>query len=328
MKVFITGSNGFLGSNLIRELLKRNYEIIAFVKYGESTKNIDGLDIKLRFGDILDINSLIKSMLGCEIVIHTAASTSLWPYRSEFQKQINIEGTKNVVAAAKNINIKKFIHIGTANSFGFGTKENPGDETKPYTAGKYKLDYMDTKYKAQQYILNEVRENNFPAVIINPTFMFGPFGNIEGSAQMVERIYNKKFPGYTKGGRNYVSVKDVVIAIANAIEKGKIGECYIAGNENLNYKEITELIAKVVGVKAPSIYFPSYLVKIYTIIITITAIIFRFKPSINYRMGLMSLDEHYYSSTKAVKELNMPQSALKEAIIETFEWLKNEKIIN
>ncbi len=326
-KIFVTGADGFVGSNLVRELISRKYEVVGFIQDNVNPITIKDLDIDIRYGDLLDKQSIESNLQNCDCVIHTAAITSIWPYRSDIQKKVNIDGTKNLVESSINTGIERFIHIGTANSFGFGTKNNPGNESKPYMAGIQKMDYMDTKYVAQQYLLAQVKENNFPAIILNPTFMFGPYPVRPGSAKMIESIYKNKVPGYTKGGRTFIAVKDVCVAVVNAVELGRIGECYILGNEHYSYKEIFNIIANVVGKKAPVIYMPGFIVILYSIINTLAARIGSFEPAISYRMALASFAETYYSSDKAVKELKMPQTSVKIAIEEAFTWLKENNYL-
>ena len=322
MKIIITGADGFVGSNLIRELLTRNHEIVAFVKDGQDAKSIKDLNIDIKYGDILKPETLAKAIKGCDALIHTAALTSMWPYRSEIQKKVNIEGTRNVMEAVLNSGLKRVIHISTANSFGYGSKTNPGDETKQYLAGKYKMDYMDTKFAAQELVSKMVREDNLPAIIVNPTFMFGPHASTMGSAKMIELVYNGKIPGFTIGGRNYIAVKDVCVAIANALEMGEIGEKYILGNENLNYKEIFSAIAEVTGVKAPKLFITKFMATVYGKTLTILGKTFNFEPSVSYPMALMSCEEQYYQSNKAIKELGLPQTPIKTALKEAFNWLQ------
>ncbi|MFC2117309.1 NAD-dependent epimerase/dehydratase family protein [Bacteroidota bacterium] len=327
LKIFVSGADGFVGSNLLRELLSRNYSIVAFVQSGIDPHTIKNLDIDISYGDLLLPETIDLAMKDCDIVIHTAAITSIWPYRSDIQKNVNIKGTKNIIEAAKKHKIKRFIHIGTANSFGFGSKENPGDENQPYMAGKYKMDYMDTKYEAHKLVLDEVKNNSFPAIIVNPAFMFGPFPSKFGSATMIESIYKQKVPGYTKGGRNYIAVKDVCVAIANAVVQGVIGECYLLANKNLNYKEAFTLIAEVAGVKPPGIYLPAPIVLLYSRLLTFLAKIGKYQPSVNYQMARMSLEGHYYTSKKAVSDLNLPQTSVKKAIEEAFVWMKDNQVL-
>ena len=140
---------------------------------------------------------------------------------------------------------------------------------------------------------------------------------------MVLAIYNRKVPGFAQGGRNYIYVKDVATAIANALTKGKIGECYIAGNQNMDYKEAFTTIANVVGVKPPKVTIPASLSKAYGYIGTQYGRLFNATPTVTYAMARISCDEHYFSAQKAVKELDMPQTDIKIAIKDCFDWLKN-----
>ena len=265
---------------------------------------------------------LENALQGCDAMIHAAANTNIWPNRSEIVRKVNIDGTKNVIAAAKKTNIKRLVYIGTANSFGFGSKDSPGDETRPYASAKYGLDYMDSKRDAQLLLLKEVKENNFPAIVVNPTFMFGAYDSKPGAGAMILAVHSEKIPGYARGGRNFIYVKDVAIAVANALTQGRIGECYIAGNANMNYKEAFETIAEVIGVKAPSLAIPPFASKLYGRIGSLYGSIFNKAPQVSYPMAAISSDEHFFSAQKAVTELDMPQTDIKIAIKECFDWLE------
>jgi dihydroflavonol-4-reductase len=242
MKIFLTGGDGLLGSNLVRELLKKGHELKVLVQPGRQTITLDGLDIERIEGDLLDINSLTKAAEGAEAIYHVAASTSIWPSRNEIVNKVNIEGTQNIITLAKKLEVKKLVYVGTANSFSFGTKEKPGIEGTPYIASKYGLDYMDSKFKAHQ-LIDEAVKDGVPAVVVNPTFMLGPYDSMPSSGAMVLAVYKQDVPGFAPGGRNYICVKDAAIGIANALDKGRVGESYIIGNKNMSYKEAFTLMA-------------------------------------------------------------------------------------
>jgi len=325
MRIFITGANGFLASNITRELLSRGHKIVGFIKTGEDISTIKELDIKLFYGDILDYNSVLEAIDSCDMLIHTAASTSTYPNRSEIQYKVNVEGTLNVMKAAIDRKISRVIHIGTANSFGYGTKEKPGNELTPFSSSKYKLDYIDTKLEAQKRVLELVKSMDLPALILNPTFMLGPYCGKYGSGQMLMALKNRKLPGYAPGGRNFVYVKDVAVAVANALTMGKTGECYILGNENLSYKEIFSKMAEASGVAPPRFLIPKYLSGIFGLILSAAGAIFRFTPALTYRTAIISGDGNYYTAEKAVRELNMPQTPIEVAIKEAYSWLTKYK---
>ena len=320
MKIFITGGDGLLGSNLIRELLKKDHEIKVLVRKGRQTITLDGLNVERIKGDLLDYQSLSAAAKGAEVIYHVAASTSIWPSRSKMVNKVNIEGTQNIIKLAKSINIKKLIYVGTANSFSFGTKENPGKEGTPYLAGKYGLDYMDSKYKAHQ-LINEAVKDGLPAVVVNPTFMLGAFDSMPSSGAMVLAVYEQKIPGYAPGGRNYICVKDAAVGIANALEKGRVGESYIIGNKNMSYKEAFGMMANVLGVNAPKLGMPKLAVLGFGFISNLIFKITGKKPTVSYPMAKIACDTHYFTAQKAVDELGLPQSPIEEGIQECFDWL-------
>jgi dihydroflavonol-4-reductase len=322
MKILVTGADGLLGSNLVRELLSRGHSVRAFVQPGRQQKTLEGLSIDKFPGNLLNPEEVSNAAVGCEAIIHCAASTAVWPIRSEMINKVNIEGTRNIIQAVHKNRVARLIYVGTANSFGFGSKEKPGVEGNPYKSAMYGLDYMDSKYKAMLVVLEEVKTNSLPAVIVNPTFMFGPYDSTPSSGAMIVALFKGKVPGYTKGGRNYLCAKDAATAIANALTKGRIGECYILGNENLSYREIFTKIAATIGVKPPSLFIPAGFAKLYGRLGSLIGNFTKRAPAISYPLARISSDEHYYSSEKARKELELPQTPVETGIRESFEWLK------
>jgi dihydroflavonol-4-reductase len=126
MKILVTGADGLLGSNLVRELLKRGHQLRAFVQPGRQQKTLEGLTIEKFPGNLLNADEVLTSSEGCDAVIHCAASTSVWPTRSEIVNKVNIEGTKNIIHAVQKNNIQRMIYVGTANSFRFWLKRKSG----------------------------------------------------------------------------------------------------------------------------------------------------------------------------------------------------------
>jgi len=322
MNVLITGADGLLGSNVVRELLQQNHQVKAFILPGSTSKTLDGLPIEIVEGNILNTAAIEAAVEGCDAIIHAAANTNIWPNRSEIICKVNLEGTKNIVEAGMKAGIKRLVHIGTANSFGFGPLDDPGSEEKPFGAAHYELDYMDSKLDAQRYILQKVKDENLPAVIINPTFMLGPYDSKPSAGAMILAVYHKQVPGFAKGGKNYVAVKDAATAIVNALTKGRVGECYIVGHQNLNYKEAFTTIADVVGVDPPKITFPSSLIRLYGRMGSLYGNITKKAPTVSYTMACISCDEHYFSPQKAIDELGLPQTDIRVAIKEAFDWFE------
>ena len=320
MKVFLTGPDGFLGSNLIRELLRRGHEVRAMLQAGRDPSTIADLPIEKTNGDLLDPDSIVSAMDGCDAVIHAAASTAIWPPRSRAVCAINIDGTRNVLDAAKRNRVKRMVHVGTANSFASGTRDKPGDETGPYTFGRYGLDYMDSKYVAHQIAQSYARKGDVPVVEVNPTFMWGPYDRAPGAGKMILRVCRGEAPGHAKGGRNCAAVKDTVVAIANALTMGSVGEAYILAGENLSYREIFRKIGDVVNVKVRDRGYPNWIVKLTGIAASTWGVISRTEPVVSRAMARISCDEHFYSPAKAIRDLQLPQSPIEEAIEEAYKW--------
>lgn len=329
MKILVTGPDGVLGSNLVRELLKREYEVSVLLLEGTSSPTLEGLNITKYYGNILNTNNLDESIAGKDVVIHCAASTSVYPARDEFVNKVNIDGSQNIIDACLKHDIKRLVYVGTANSFGYGTThENPGKEGNPYTSIKYGLDYMDSKRKAQEIVLEAVEQKGLPAVIVNPTFMIGPYDSKPSSGEMILALYKGKVPGYTSGGKNYVAVKDAAFAMANAVTMGRVGECYILGNENLTFKEAFDKIATTIGVKPPKRNLPDFIVKSYGGVNSFLAKMFKFKPAVTKELATISCDMHFYSPEKARQELGLPQTPIEDAVKECFDWFKENGYLN
>lgn len=328
MKVLVTGADGVLGSNLVRVLLDRNYEVTALIEKGKDPITLNNLAVKRIEGNILNSSDVDLAMHGQEVLIHCAASTSLWPARSSIVNEVNVQGTENMIQAALRVGIKRMIYVGTANSFGFGTIKDPGKEGDLYKSGKYGLDYMDSKKLAQEKVIHAVKHKGLPAIIVNPTFMIGPFDSKPSSGAMILALIQNKIPCYTNGGKNYINVADVAVGIANAIDLGRVGECYILGNENLSFKAMFEKISTVVNCSAPKRKLPSVIVKLYGKMNALFARILNFQPSITPQLARISCEEHYYSAQKAVRELKLPQTPLEKGIKDCYDWFRANGYIN
>lgn len=322
MKIFVTGADGMLGSHVVRKLLARNYCVCAFIQQDRNTSTLDGLDIERKTGDISNYNQLERAVSGCDGIIHIAAVTSVWPSKDPIYKKINVDGVENLINIAINQNIKKIVHVGSASAFGYGSKDNPGTELSAYKSAKYGIDYIKTKKQGQDLVLEAVKKRGLPAVVACPTFMFGPYDCKPSSGAMLLAVAKKQLTGYSRGGRNWVAASDVAEGICNALEKGRIGECYIMGNINLSYKEAFTLIAKTTQVKPPRILVPDFLVKCIGLLGSIYSACTGKKPKISLPMAKASCDGHYFSAAKAVAELDLPQTPLENAITDTVSWFE------
>jgi len=322
--ILVTGANGFLGRNLVGELHRRGYRIRAMVLAGGLPGELESKVAETVHGDVLDRDLVQRAAGGCEAVIHAAAVTSIWPSRNELQRRINVGGTANVIRGAQKAGVRRVVYVGSASSFGYGTKEDPGDETREYRSGIYGLDYFDSKYEAQTLVRRAAERGDLPAVIVNPTYMFGPGDAKPGPGLLILGVYHQRIPGGATGGRNYASVKDVAVGIANALERGTVGECYILGNENLSYGELFSKISGVIGRPASGLAFPAWLAKAAGLAGSIYGRLFKVMPPVSLAMVKLAMSGHYYTAGKAVRVLEMPQRPVETAIEEAFAWFRDK----
>ncbi|WP_020603409.1 NAD-dependent epimerase/dehydratase family protein [Spirosoma spitsbergense] len=325
--VLVTGANGFLGSHLTRELLSRNYHVRAFVRPGSNCQTLAGLPITYCEGDIREPDSLERAIDGCDALIHAAALAQVNPARSPAIWAMNLAGTETLIEVAHRSRVNRFVYVGTANVFGFGSRENPGTETTPFAGQGYGSDYIDSKRAATQKVQQAVRELGLPAVLVHPTFMLGPLDAKPTSGRMLIELFRGKVIGYPMGGKNFVHVQDVAVATVNALTQGRIGESYILGNQNMSYQESFQLMAGLLGVAPPRLPIPPDLARLYGFLCDAWARLTGHPGQLNSAMIAVASDGHYFSSQKAILELALPQTPIVEAIRDAFDWFKKHDYV-
>jgi dihydroflavonol-4-reductase len=232
----------------------------------------------------------------------------------------NLGGTEQALHLARQGGVGRFVYVGTANVFGFGSKEQPGDETRPYAGRRYGLDYMDSKRAATDRVLAAVAREQLPAVLVHPTFMLGPGDARPTSGALLLELRAGRLPGYPLGGKNYVHVHDVATATVNALSQGRVGESYILGNENLSYKEAFALMAEILGVGPPRWPVPPPLASFYGAACDLKAFLTGRPAQVNAAMVAVANDGHYFCAQKARTELALPQTSIQQAVAEAFAW--------
>ncbi len=321
-KVFVTGADGMLGSMICRVLLKKEYEVTALSLPNSQSTTLDGLELRIIKGDILDEDFILEQSRGHDAVIHVAAMTNVWPRRIEKVKAVNIQGTMNIKNAVQVHGMERMVFIGSASSFKEGSKNKPGNEDSGFEGDRFGMDYIDSKYEAQQYLIKAHKEEHLPVIVVNPTFMIGPYDSGPSSGIMVLNLYKNKVPGYNTGGKNFVYSGDVATAAVNALTMGRLGECYIAGNQNLEYKEFFEKTAEVMNKKFSLKKIPNSLVLAFGALSSVVARVTKKPPVLSYGMAEVAQIDQYFDCSKAVSELEMPQTPIEEGIKECLQWFK------
>lgn len=320
MKVLITGANGLLGSNLARQLLKANYGVRAMVRESSNVLSLRGADVEMFRGNVLDARDLKKALTGCQVVVHAAANTAQWPSDYSFYQPMNVDGTRLLLEESSKAGIERFIYVGSANAFGPGSKEKPGTETSPFTHIQRQSGYMRSKYEAQQLALEFHQRHHFPTVVVNPTFMLGKYDAKPSSGQLLLMAYKKQLMLCPPGGKNFVHVEDVACGIIRAIENGTPGECYLLGGQNLDYDEFFRKMKSVCGYPKQLIRLPKPIISTAGWAGTFYERLSGNPARLNLTNARLLMAENYYSPEKAIRELQLPQTPVEQAIAEALEW--------
>ncbi|HLO61142.1 MAG TPA: NAD-dependent epimerase/dehydratase family protein [Bacteroidales bacterium] len=321
MKILVTGANGFLASNVIRELNKRGHQVRALVRATADLSALNGADYELFRGNMVNMIDAEDAVTGCDVVIHAAADTSQH-YRSfEPLMQTNYQATLNLLEASGKHHIKRFIFISTANTLGHGTRKNPGNETNPVKYPFSHAPYAISKMKAQELVQDYGLTAKLNTVVVNPTFMIGPYDTKPSSGRILLMMYGRRFVFIPPGGKNFIHVGDASIAICNAIQNGKSGSCYLLANENLTYSEFFEKLKKTTGQKSLKILLPGWFLSLLGDIGNLISYA-GIRSDLNSINAEILRTGNYYTGLKAVHELNMPQTPVETAIKDAMQWFR------
>ncbi len=322
IKAFVTGGTGFIGANLIRLLLKKGYEVRALVRPQSSLENLKPLDIEIIKGDLNDIN-LSEKIRGCNVLFHAAAHYSLYQADKEQLYNSNVLGTRSILQAAKQANIERIIYTSSVAAIGVG---NPGEivnETHQSPVNELVGHYKKSKYWAEQEAKKAIIKGQ-DIVIVNPSTPIGPLDiKPTPTGEIILRFLRRQMPAYVDTGLNIIDVRDVAQGHLLALEKGKTGERYILGNKNLSLKALLEELSQLTGLKAPQQTLPLWLpLTVAWVEETLLSPLGK-KPSIPMDGVKMSKQPMYYDPSKAINELGLPSSPIKNALQDAINWFTN-----
>ena len=320
MKVLVTGATGFIGGNLARELWRRGDDVRALVRPDSNRLTIEDTGIVPVEGDILDRDSVDRAVQGCEAVFHVAAAYTFWSRDPAGVSRTNVEGTLNVLEAARQAGVSRTVYTSTVGTVGL-PKEGLGDEDTPLDPKSLHGHYKRSKLQAEQEAL-ALAAAGMPLVVVNPTTPVGPWDvKPTPTGKMVLDFLRRRVPAYLKTGMNLVDVADVVEGHILALEKGKSGERYILGNRNVSLKEIFDILSSLTGLPAPRIRAPYWLVVgVGYADRFVEGTLLRREPAIPVEGVLASKTPAYVSCEKAVRELGQPQRPIEDALNQAVDW--------
>lgn len=293
------------------------------VRKNADLANIEGLDVERAVGDLRDPDSLRSALEGCSVLYHAAAYYSLWSKDSAVMYDINVQGTRNILEAARDLKLDRVVYTSTVGCIGLNHDKTPANEDTPFDMSLLCNDYKRSKYQAEQVAL-EMAGKGLPVVIVNPSAPVGPRDiKPTPTGQIVLDFMLGKMPAYLDTGLNLIDVRDCAQGHLLAEEKGRVGERYILGNRNLSLKQILDLLAPLANRKAPSIQMP-YAVA-YAAGWTcemISDLITHQPPAVPLGGVKMAKHHMYFDPSKAVRELGLPQNPVEQALKDAVDWTK------
>ena len=323
MTTLVTGATGFLGSAIARELLSDGRKIKLLARDNADLQNIDGLDAEVVKGDLRDRESLKSAMKGCSTLYHAAAYYSLWDRDKKLIYDINVQGTRNILETALELDLGRVVYTSTVGCIGLSEDHSPTNEDHPMDPSTLSNDYKISKFQAEKIAL-EMHGRGLPVVIVNPSTPIGPRDiKPTPTGKIVLDFLHGKMPAYLDTGLNLIDVADCARGHILAEEKGKPGERYILGNKNMSLKEILLALEKITGIKAPSIKMPYWVAYAAGLACeTLSDLVTQKPPAVPLAGVKMAKYFMYFDSSKAIQELGLPQNPVENALNQSVQWFQ------
>jgi dihydroflavonol-4-reductase len=324
MPTLVTGATGFVGSAVVRALLRVGEEVRVLVRPGSDLSNLEGLkNVETVPGEMRDPSSLRSALKGCRRLYHVAALYSLWlPNPSEIY-ETNVMGTRNLMKAALEMGVERVVHTSTVGAVVLPKEGGPGNEGTSLSLQEIVGHYKRSKFLAEQEV-RDLIPKGLPAVIVNPSAPIGPRDvKPTPTGQMIVDFLKGRMWAYLETGLNLIDVGDVAEGHLLAAEKGRVGERYILGHRNLFLREIFGILARISGRRAPILRIP------YSMVLPLAYISTEISNRVTHRPPRIPLEgvrmakrPMFFDSTKAVHELGLPQRSVEGALEQSVVWFR------
>jgi dihydroflavonol-4-reductase len=318
-RALVTGGTGFVGSNIALRLVERHWDVCIMERPGASRILLEGGPFEFVTGDVLEPDTLLPAMRGIDVVFHAAGVVDHWNQGKERMYQVNVEGTRNVMEAALKSGIDRVVHISSTAAMGIHPNEIV-DESYTFNVKPERFIYGHSKHLAEE-IAFEYVQRGLPVVLVNPTTVIGPRDVRKVSSGMVVEVGNHKVPPLIPpGGINIIPICDAAQGTIEAALKGRVGERYILGSENISLLQLYRTITNVVGCGLKLKAMPRWQVSLFAVLTDML------QPSTSGPVPLtgdrLRLESQffYYETTKARSTFAMPHTPLRVTIGRTFEW--------
>lgn len=322
MRALVTGATGFIGSNLVRELAAAGAHVRALARKSSDCKALEGVPTEMVEGDLLDEESLRRAAQGCDALFHVGALYAFWPRNHREVYRVNVEGTVNVLRAARTAGVRSVVHTSSAATIGLPAGGVPGNEGSAISRRELLKGYKESKYLAEAEALKASKE--LRVVVVNPTAPLGAWDTKPTpTGRIVRDFLRGKMFGYVETGLNVVHVRDVAQGHILALEKGQCGERYILGNRNMALREIFRTLSGIAGRPAPRLKVPYWVALGFAYMdeLLVGRVLGR-QPRATVDEVRLARKHMYFSAARAVRELGMPQTPIETALRDAVDWFK------
>jgi len=319
MTTLVTGAAGFLGSHVARQLVARGEEVRVLMRASSTNRAIADLSLEYVTGDLRDPASLDRAMKGVKRVFHVAADYRLWARRSQDIYDSNVGGTKNLLEAARRAAVDQLIYTSTVATIAVDRPQRPNEFTDA------KLEEMVGHYKRSKWMAEKealaAAKSGLPVVVAMPTTPVGPWDwKPTPTGKIILDFLNGKMPGYVETGLNFVGVEECAAGHLLVSEKGKVGERYLLGGENLTLKQMLDVLAKITGLRAPSLKIPHGLALGVAYASTVFSRLVGREPGIPIEGVKIARHNMFVDCSRAQRELGFKAGPVAAALERAVHW--------
>jgi dihydroflavonol-4-reductase len=321
MNILVTGGTGFVGANLVAALVARGDAVRVLRRASSSLVALEGLAVEHAIGDVTDPDAVARAVAGCDMVFHVAALSAYWRARRAQVYHVNVEGTRNVMAACLRAHVPRVVHTSSVAAVGIAPRGALADESSPFDGLSATFAYAHSKRLAED-VVREYAAQGLNVVMVNPASVFGAGDHYLNGGRIVIEYGRGRLPLVPPGGMCVVDVDAVVQGHLLAAEHGRAGERYILGGENLSHRRVTQVVAEVAGVRAPRLVLPAWLLAPAAVAVDAFNRVSPWPPLISGEQIRLSSVDFFFDSGKAVRELGYPLMPFRGAVEKAYRWYR------
>lgn len=332
MNCLVTGASGFIGANLVHELVAQGHRVKALLRTTADTRGLNGATYERVTGDLSDLPTLEKALVGVDWCFHVAASYQLWLPNYAPMYEANVEGTRNLIQCATQAGCSRIVYTSTVGCIGLPPQNQvpiiPTDEATPVTESQMSNHYKLSKWKAERVAL-DLAHRGSPVVIVNPSAPVGPRDvKPTPTGKFIVDFLKRAMPAYLDTGLNWVHVRDVARGQILAAERGRIGERYILGNSEGNWtmKQALDELSSITGIPSPRFQVPYALAYAAAVVDEGISKLTGKPPKAPLAGVKMARYKMFFNPAKAIRELGLPQTPPREALEDAVRWFRDQKM--